>query len=342
MSEPFVTVFMPVYNSEKYVAEAIESIILQTYQNLEILIVDDGSTDRSVEIIEKYNDPRIRLIQNGENRGIPYTRNMGLQEARGKYLAIMDADDKSHPARIERQVGFLENHPDIDVAGTYYIQFNETTTKKVGIPFIRPDELRLMLLFYNPIANPSVMLRKETLEKYDLTYDEDFFVAQDYQLWSQLIKVGNIYIMPEYLLYYRFGHENISKKSNEKKCKQRKELMNRIHIDLLNYYGIPLNEKEIATFNEFFTESYGDSVQNYDDVIQVIDKLKRWNEETKTFAPHVFTKVLDYCIQFAIEHQNIPVKKKIALYSALVTQRSSKKRFEIVAKHYYHRFKKIY
>lgn len=342
MSDPFVTVFMPVYNSGKYLVEAIESILRQTYRNLELLIVDDGSTDHSIEIIETFADPRIRLIKNDQNRGIPFTRNVGLKEARGKYLAIMDSDDISHPERIERQVAYLENHPAIDVVGTFYVQFSENRKKKVAVPFIQPEELKLMLLFYNPIANPSVIMRKETLDKYQLRYDEDYFVAQDYQLWSQLIKVGNICILPEYLLFYRFGHENISKKSNEKKRQQRKKLIDRIHIDLLSYYGIPLDENEVASFNEFFTETYGGSVQSYDDIIQTIEKLKLWNKKTQTFAPYIFTKVLDYCVQFAIEHQKIPIKEKMYLYSSLTDQKSLKNRFEILAKHFYHRLQKIY
>ncbi|MFS8652378.1 MAG: glycosyltransferase family 2 protein, partial [Caldibacillus sp.] len=135
MSDPFVTVFMPVYNSGKYLVEAIESILRQTYRNLELLIVDDGSTDHSIEIIKTFADPRIRLIKNDQNRGIPFTRNVGLKEARGKYLAIMDSDDISHPERIERQVAYLENHPAIDVAGTFYVQFSENRKKKVAVPF---------------------------------------------------------------------------------------------------------------------------------------------------------------------------------------------------------------
>src|SRR5690606_28917246 len=114
MREPLVTVFMPVYNSEQYIREALESILNQTYQNLDILLVDDGSTDRSVEIIKSYQDTRIRLIQNEKNMGIPYTRNVGLKEAKGKYIAIMDSDDIAVSNRIERQIQYLETNPHID------------------------------------------------------------------------------------------------------------------------------------------------------------------------------------------------------------------------------------
>src|SRR5699024_5828808 len=111
---------MAVYNAEKYIKESLESILDQTYLNLEILLVDDGSTDRTVELIESYNDPRINLNKNNKNRGIPYTRNIGLSQAKGKYLAVMDSDDISYETRIEKQVCFLEYHTNVDALGTYY------------------------------------------------------------------------------------------------------------------------------------------------------------------------------------------------------------------------------
>lgn len=342
MRNPLVTVFMPVYNSEQYIEEALQSIVQQTYTNLDILIVDDGSTDRSVELIRQFQDPRIRLIQNERNRGIPYTRNVGLREARGKYIAIMDSDDVAAPTRIERQVAFLEENETIDAVASDYIQFGGKVSKKVKAPFHQPEALKVMLLFYNPIANPSVMMRKQTLVENGLTYHEDFFVAQDYQLWSQLIKVGNICIMPEYLLHYRFGHENISKKSNQEKQLKRKALIASIHRDLLNYYDVGLTEEELESFNEFFTESYGGQVQNWDSLEQVITKLKSWNQETKTFDHEIFLNVLDHCIKFAIEHQNIHPQKKVQLYQRLSTAQSIKCQLSIVAKHLYHRLRKVY
>ena len=107
MNKPLVTVFIPVYNCEKYIKESLESIINQTYENLDILIIDDGSTDNTVNLIKQYKDTRIRLLRNDKNRGIPYTRSRGLEECRGEYLALMDADDISLSERIKKQVNFL-------------------------------------------------------------------------------------------------------------------------------------------------------------------------------------------------------------------------------------------
>lgn len=341
MNTPLVTVFMPVYNSEQYIKESLDSIINQTYQNLEILLVDDGSTDRSVEIIKSYKDERIRLIQNRKNRGIPYTRNVGLKEASGEYIAIMDSDDIAVPNRIERQVQYLETNKKIDAIGSFYIKFGGKFEKRVQSRFTAPEEIKAMLLFYNPIANPSVTLRKSTLLKNNLTYHLDFFVAQDYQMWAQLIKVGNIAILPEYLLKYRFGHENISKISNRDRVVRRKKLIDAIHEDLIKYYNIPLNKEEIEVFNDFFTESYGGAIQDVQTLTNVIRKLKVWNEQKKVFEQDIFLEVLDFCIFFAINHQKLPAAKKICIYQSLVNKGNLKDQASILAKHYYYRLRKI-
>lgn len=341
MSNPFVTVFIPVYNSEQYISETIDSILNQTYKNLEVLIVDDGSTDRSIEIIQQYQDQRIRLIQNEKNMGIPYTRNVGLQEARGDYIAIMDADDIACSNRIERQVTYLENNKGIDAVGSFYYKFGEGAEKEITTPFTAPEQLKMMLLFYNPIANPSVTIRKKTFQEHNLTYHLDFFVAQDYQMWSQLIKVGNITILPEFLLYYRFGHENISKKSNLEKAEKRKQLIDRIHNDLIDFYQIPLTVEEKQTFNNFFTESYGSRVESLEQLKTVIEKIKNWNLEQRVFNHNDFLKVLDYCILLGINHQGLTAHEKLAIYNSTMSERTGKDRINILTRHYYYKLKKI-
>lgn len=111
-----VTVFIPCYNAGRFISETIDSILVQTYQDFEILIIDDGSTDNSSEILNQYaeKDERIRILKNKRNRGIGYTRNRGVREARGKYLAIMDADDISVPSRLEKEVQYLEKHQSVE------------------------------------------------------------------------------------------------------------------------------------------------------------------------------------------------------------------------------------
>lgn len=339
MNPPLVTVFIPVYNSEKYLQESLESILNQSYTNLDILIVDDGSTDRSIEIIKNYTDRRIRLIQNLKNMGIPFTRNVGLKEAKGKYIAIMDSDDISEKNRIERQVDYLEKNANIDAVASFYTQFGGRFQKRVKARFVSPEAIKIMLLFYNPIANPSAMIRKQTLEEHQIRYKEQFFVAQDYQLWSQLTEIGSITIIPEFLLRYRFGHENITKTSNEQKKEKRDALIGKIHKDLIQFYGIDLNEDEIDTFNQFFTETYGNRELNYDRLKHVVMKLKRWNKENQRFNQQLFLQVLDYCILLAIPHHRVKLKEKLNIYTALTNQPKNAEKILLALKHAYHQIK---
>lgn len=336
MGNNLVTVFIPVFNAEEFLSEALESILKQTYQNIEILLVDDGSTDRSIDIIHSFDDERIRLIQNGENRGIPYTRNVGLREAKGEYMIIMDADDIALPKRIERQVDYLEKHPDIDALGTYYFKFGGKITRKFGSSYQTPEEIRIMLLFFNPIANPSSAVRLNTLREHQLSYNPDYFVAQDYELWARLSKVGRLSILPEYLLKYRSGHENITKKSKLNKQQKRRALIGGIREDLLQHYNIHLTEKELAVYNDFFTTEYS-LIEDTDTLIAMIRKLVLWNEETKTFDSALFLGILEDNVIKGITNQRVSLKKKFRLYSRMGSHRKLRNYLLIAIKHFYHR-----
>ena len=179
MNSPLVTIFMPVYNSEKYIREALDSLVSQTYKNLEILIVDDGSTDSSLSIIKSYKDDRIRLIKNPENKGIPFNRTLALREAKGKYLANLDADDIAYSRRIEKQVQYMEEHESIDAIGSYYSEFGEGKLKNIKSKMNSSEKVKIGLLFFNPIANPTAMIRLSTLKNYNISYNPKYFVAQE-------------------------------------------------------------------------------------------------------------------------------------------------------------------
>ena len=125
MSNPHVSVVMAVYNAQKYVSDAIESILCQTYNDFEFIIIEDGSSDESLKIIQSYSDPRIKVIRNKENLKLIKSLNLGLQKACGRYIVRMDADDVSRPDRIEKQVNYMESHPDCVLCGTSYRTFGD-------------------------------------------------------------------------------------------------------------------------------------------------------------------------------------------------------------------------
>lgn len=207
-----VSVIMTVYNAEKYIKAAVDSITSQSFKNFELIIVNDGSTDRSMEIIKSYRDERIVLLDNVCNRGIPFTRNRALQAAKGEYIAVLDSDDIASPRRLEKQVQFLDMHPDIGVVASR-INFivDEKIIKKKRLPYkymISNSELP----FRNRISNSSSMFRKRLVDKHNIHYNNQLFAGEDYDFWVQLSKYTFIAILEEPLTFYRTGgtHKGIT------------------------------------------------------------------------------------------------------------------------------------
>lgn len=198
---PAVTVVMPVYNGARYLREAIDSILGQTFRDFELLIINDGSTDDSAAVAASYPDPRIRLISNDTNRGLVFTANRGLETARGSFIAIMHSDDIALPNRLERQVRFLEANPRVGVVGSWYERFGSESN------VIRPptdhDNLAATLLFQSPFGHPTVMLRARVLRETGHRYAASEFPLEDWGLWTRLARVTRLANVPEVLLRYR-------------------------------------------------------------------------------------------------------------------------------------------
>ena len=207
---PLISIVMSVFNAEAHVAEAIESILNQTYSDFEFLIIDDASTDNSFDILSSFRDERITLIQNKENLGLTKSLNKGIKLAKGQYIARMDADDISLPSRLAKQLQFMQEHPEIDICGTWYKTFGEKEYLQ-KLPALH-EQIKADLLFYTPIAHPSVLMKKNIFEAHK--YPENFQKAQDYALWIKLIKNYKFANLPEPLLKYRIHKNQISTKQN--------------------------------------------------------------------------------------------------------------------------------
>lgn len=307
-----VTVFMPVYNAEKYLSDAIESILNQTYEHFEFLIIDDGSTDASIKIIESYKDKRIRLVKNEKNRGLPYTRNLGLKLAKGDYIALMDSDDISYEQRLEKQVKYLNENPEIDVlsTGIDYLYGKKIMTMK---SYERNDEvLRIMLMFYNVINNPTVMLRRDFIIKNNLKYREEFIVAQDYSFWIDCLEVGKIHCMKKNLLAYRTGHENISKISMTQKREQRKSLIYNIKKRALINNKFVLDNKMIEKFNEFFYENIDDlKIEDFQAINSILLHMNNTNQNH--LNPKLLAHISKYSFTNVVICSNLNVVDKLKL-----------------------------
>lgn len=216
---PIVTIIMPVHNGEKYLREAIESILAQTFSNFTFLIIDDGSTDDSVNIINSYDDNRIKLLINEKNIGISKSLNRGIDNSQTKYIARMDQDDISFPNRIEEQINFMEAHPEIGICGTWMMAFNEEKQKVLKKRPVKNNDIRAMLLFNNPMAHPTVMIRKESLDANNLRYNHEFDGLEDYDLWERMSMVTKMENIPKALLLYRLHSTQLSRTSKARQEK---------------------------------------------------------------------------------------------------------------------------
>ena len=198
MTPPRVSVVLCVYNQAAYVAEAIASILGQTLTDLELIVVDDGSTDSSPEVIHRFTDPRIRYVRNERNLGHASSLNRGVALARGRYLAIMDSDDISLPERLARQVDFLDAHPDVAMCGSWVETFGARTEVR-RFP-TEPAVLAVSLLLCCPFSTPTVMLRREAMlpEGFDPRG-----LAFDYAYWVEVANRAPVANLPEVLLKYR-------------------------------------------------------------------------------------------------------------------------------------------
>jgi glycosyltransferase involved in cell wall biosynthesis len=206
-----VSVVMAAYNAERYIDEAIDSILSQTFTDFEFLIVNDGSTDSTKEILELYKDPRIKVLDQS-NQGCAFARNQAISQARGKYIAIMDADDVSLPDRLKKTVAYLDEHPDVVLVGGSYIVKHENTDAETVIRPPTDDRiLRKSLLRYAPFVDPANVIRKDAFEKAGgYKVDHGF----DYELYSRLAKLGKLAGIEEPLViirrhdgqFFRMGH----------------------------------------------------------------------------------------------------------------------------------------
>lgn len=215
---PKVSVVMAVYNGEKYLKDAIESILDQTFRDFEFIIVDDGSTDKTLEILKEYErkDKRIKIIINKANIGLTKSLNKAIKEAKGEYIARQDDDDISLPERLKKQVEFLNRNEKIGIVGTFYYEINKKGKIIGKKTFPCSDErLKKTLIKYNPFFHSSVLIRREVFSRVGL-YDESFKRAQDYELWFRVANFYKLANIPEFLTKRRYLEEMISrKKENE-------------------------------------------------------------------------------------------------------------------------------
>jgi len=228
---PRVSVVMSVFNDEVFVRDAIESILDQTYRDIEFIIVEDGSTDGTPDILKECarQDRRIRLVQNPSNWGLIRSLNKGIGLARGSYIARQDADDTSLPRRFERQVQFLDQHPEVGVLGTWMKNIEQNGEERIWKTPISDSLIRWSLLLDPSIAHATVMIRRHILDG-DRTYRPEMAHAEDYDLWSRLSEETRYANLPE-CHYVRLKHQQMVSVRHSEEQQEKGHALRRRNIE---------------------------------------------------------------------------------------------------------------
>ena len=284
--KPLVSVVMPSYHCEKFIGEAIESVFGQSYKNWELVIVEDGSKDHSLEIIQADEDERIKLFCNKENTGIAEATNRGIWESQGKYLALLDADDIAEKNRLALQVDYLEAHEEIDVLGGRTTLINELgeLIDYSNIPRRNPKYIKAVLLFRClDFWNSTAMIRRDFVKKHGLHYENGCYGMQDYRFYMECSKVGNISSIDAFLSRHRFHRENETERNFRVYSAERARTYAQFQTYSLQKSGFHLTEDALSLIHKALAERDGrcDSIQELEQLYEVFCELLSQGNEMK-------------------------------------------------------------
>ena len=233
-----VSVILPVYNAELYLEECLESLLSQTYSDFELVIVNDGSSDCSPEIISNYKTrfERLKLIER-ENKGLVYSLNEAIRLSSGRYIVRMDADDICEPSRILKQVNFMLNKPEVLVSGTRVKFFSENAKTTLWRVPIVPSDIELGLVFGSVLAHPSVIIDSRVFKEHGIWYEPYFKGLEDYRLWSKVVAIGKVRNLREPLLRYRRHSNSVTVTDSKINPVQRFRLKSEIRSQYFNKFS---------------------------------------------------------------------------------------------------------
>lgn len=263
--KPLISIVMPVYNAEKYIDKAVESILNQTYQNIELIIVEDASTDDTYQVISRYTDSRIKVFCNEINRGIAYSTNYAIRHSSGEYIALMDDDDIAVKERIQLSLDFLEHHESIDIVGGAGLMIDENG-KIIGshMPRNNPRVIKACMLFHDCMWNGTVMVRRQVFYDNNIWYRENCYGMQDFQFFveaSKRVKISNI---NDVLLYWRKYDASETAMEMDKNSKLRAEKYAQIQRDSISKSGFSLTESQYNIITSVLTEKMAASYKKED------------------------------------------------------------------------------
>lgn len=283
---PLVTVLMPVCNGEQFLLEAINSILGQTFADFELLVIDDGSTDRSAEIVKNCKDSRISFVRNQANLGLVTTLNRGFDLAQGKYVARMDCDDISLPCRLAKQTAYMERNPECGVCGSWFRKFGKIR-KVVRLP-TDSESIKCGLLFNATVGHPTVMIRRDFLDRHSLQYDPLYKNAEDFELWARTAQLFNFANIDEVLLQYRVHSGQVTQSA----ALGQREAAGRVRLMQLSRLGI---EPTLAEFeiHQAVSMCVFDGIDDlFARAEEWLCKLKETNDRLGVYPERAFSRTL--------------------------------------------------
>jgi len=292
---PKVSVIISAYNSEKYIAAAIDSILNQTFNDFEVLITNDGSTDSTGEILRSYKDPRIKLFDNQVNAGADNSYNTMMKSALGDYIAKLDADDTALPHRLAKQVEFLDANKDIILCSGWAKVFKHDGSIYIDSYPQKDPEIRAAMLSYNTFVHSAVMFRKETALKNNIFYNPDKWPADDYDIFARMLRFGKAEILPEVLIHYTYHTENVT----SKKYDILQKMTDLTRVEQIEYLTgeLDLSEKELY-LSLFHKRGPGGKVY-INRALELLLKIISSNEIKNLYEKETVNKLIYYCWSYA-------------------------------------------
>lgn len=238
MRDVTVSVLMPAYNAARYVRQSVESVLAQTFEDFELIVVDDGSTDSTAHLLEEFADPRLRVVRNPSRLGLIGALNRAMEEARGRYIARIDSDDIAQPCRFARQVAFLERNPQVALVATRMRDF-EGGRPRPSRRISEPDPAVLRWLFHisNPVGHPSMMFRAETVARMGVYLRRDSPDAEDFEFSHRVLRHGEVAVLPEALMLYRLHTTNATRTRQSQMVARTGHVLAEAYRDLLGRPG---------------------------------------------------------------------------------------------------------
>lgn len=262
---PIISIIIPAFNARQHIRQAVESMLSQRFDDFELLVIDDGSNDNTLDELTSLQDSRLRLLTNSINQGVSYSLNRGIGEASGRYIARMDADDLSEPTRLEKQFEYMEKYQEVGVSGTWVTIFGDHPSTLERSP-VGKEIAKAYLLFDNPLFHPSVIIRRSALDDLEVHYDSNFSRTEDYDLWSRIAQKAEIDNIPSPLVKMRHHQQSVTHTWSAEMTEQIEALLRR----QLRGFGLEIDQPTVKMHHNI---SRGRRCSSKEDLKKAVDWL---------------------------------------------------------------------